>query len=79
MFSLASFFLQNSFAISMRLSFPNASLCAFNIMQFLSQLCVTVERRKVLIFLRVEQERSLIAFVAGASKRSLTKAIIPEN
>ena len=39
MFNLASFFLQNFYET------PNASLCAFNIMQWLSRLCVIVQRR----------------------------------
>ena len=43
MSNLASFFLQNSFAISVRLSSPNASLCMFNSIQWLSRLCVLVE------------------------------------
>ena len=79
MFNLASFFLQNSFALSIRLISPNASLCALNTMQWLSRLCIILERRLVLILLRVEQEHSLIAFVAGASKRSLTKTMISAN
>ena len=73
MCNLASFYLQISFAISMRLSFPKDHA----VIQ--STLCQCRAKIEVLIFLRVEHERSLIALVAGANKRSLTKTMISEN